>query len=70
MARLYEMHSSYGTRYAYGDRWVAVALFCDDIHCETPEEAKAWWERYLKEHPDYEEHEEEDVYYGNSTADF
>ena len=68
MARLYEMHSSYGTRYAYGDKWVAMALYMDDIHCETPEEAKEWWERFLNEHPDYEE--QSNVFYGNETEDF
>lgn len=71
--RLYEMHSSYGTRYAYGDRWVAMALYMDDIRCKTPEEAMEWWERFLAEHPNYvpSDYEEDgDVYYGNSTSDF
>lgn len=36
--------------YAYGEEWVAQALYMDDIKFKTPEEAKAWWEReYGKE---------------------
>lgn len=30
--------------YAYGDSWVAMALYMDDIKFDTPEEAKEWWE--------------------------
>ena len=33
------------TGYVYGDPWVAQALFMDDIKFDTPEEAKAWWEK-------------------------
>lgn len=29
--------------YAYGDPWVAQALFMDDIGYPTPEDAKAAW---------------------------
>lgn len=35
--------------YAYGEEWVAQALFMDDWCYDTPEEAKAAWGRYLKE---------------------
>lgn len=31
--------------YAYGDPWVAMALYMDDIKFNTPEEAQAWWEK-------------------------
>ena len=31
--------------YAYGDPWVAMALYMDDIKFGSPEEAKAWWEK-------------------------
>lgn len=33
------------TGYAYGEPWVAEALFMDDIRFDTEEEAKAWWEK-------------------------
>ena len=29
--------------YAYGEEWVAMALFMDDVGYPTPEEAKAAW---------------------------
>lgn len=32
-------------QYAYGAPWVEMALLLDDIAFDTPEEAKAWWER-------------------------
>lgn len=32
--------------YAYGEEWVAMGLYMDDIKFKTPEEAKAWWEKY------------------------
>lgn len=38
--------------YAYGDQWVAQALFMDDWQYPTEEEAIAAWERYLKEQED------------------
>lgn len=31
--------------YAYGPEWVAMALQMDDLIFDTPEEAKAWWEK-------------------------
>lgn len=31
--------------YAYGAPWVAQALLMGDISFDTPEEAKAWWEK-------------------------
>ena len=34
--------------YAYGEEWVSMALFMDDIGYPTPEEAKAAWERWQK----------------------
>lgn len=30
--------------YAYGEEWVAMALFMDDIGYPTPEEARKAWE--------------------------
>ena len=36
--------------YAYGDEWVAQALFMDDWCYDTPREAKAAWKRHLREH--------------------
>lgn len=36
--------------YAYGEPWVAQALFMGDMSFDTPEEAKEWWEKtYGKE---------------------
>ena len=107
---LYEMHGSYGTRYAYGLPWISMALFMDDIHFPTPEEAMKWWnDNYVEvkgmwyergKEPTtmtnmekfrevfgegainkaisscswwaepFEEGDDGDVYYGNSTADF
>ena len=45
--RFYMLVSSDGnTKYAYGPDWVWVALFTGDIRgYDTPEEAKAAWER-------------------------
>lgn len=34
--------------YAYGEEWVAMALYMDDVGYSTPEEAKAAWERERK----------------------
>lgn len=31
--------------YAYGEPWVEQALLMDDMRFDTPEEARAWWER-------------------------
>lgn len=31
--------------YAYGEEWVAMALYMDDVGYKTAEEAKAAWER-------------------------
>lgn len=31
--------------YAYGEPWVAMALYMDDMGYKTPEEARAAWER-------------------------
>lgn len=31
--------------YAYGEEWVAMALYMDDMGYKTPEEAKAAWEK-------------------------
>ena len=36
-------------KYAYGPEWVATQLFMDDIGYDTPEEAKAAWEREKKD---------------------
>ena len=36
--------------YAYGDEWVAQALMMNDWQYDTPEEAKAAWEKFVKEH--------------------
>ena len=35
--------------YAYGDESVSQALLMDDWCYDTPEEAKAAWERYFEE---------------------
>lgn len=32
--------------YAYGEEWVAMALYMDDISYPTEEEAKAGWRRW------------------------
>ena len=29
--------------YAYGEPWVAQALYMDDLRFDTPEAAKEWW---------------------------
>jgi hypothetical protein len=31
--------------YAYGKPWVEQALLMGDMSFDTPEEAKAWWEK-------------------------
>ena len=31
--------------YAYGEPWVAQALYMDDLKFDTPEKAKEWWEK-------------------------
>lgn len=31
--------------YAYGEEWVAMGLYMDDICFKTQEEAKEWWEK-------------------------
>lgn len=31
--------------YAYGEEWVAMALYMDDMEYKTEEEAKAAWEK-------------------------
>lgn len=36
--------------YAYGPSWIEQALYMDDLKFNTPEEAKAWWERWEKKH--------------------
>lgn len=33
------------TGYAYGEEWVSMALYMDDIRFDTPEEAIDWWEK-------------------------
>lgn len=38
--------------YAYGEPWVAQALFMDDMRYSTPEEAKAAWEAMQKKEAD------------------
>jgi len=48
--QMYESHTVLpdGTewiRYAYGEPWVMQALLMDDIKFDTPEEARAWWDR-------------------------
>ena len=55
MAELYTMyHGDTPVAYAYGDPWVSMALFMDDLKFKTPEEAKAWWEKNYGEHsPNY-----------------
>jgi len=76
MANLYTRYNAFGDtpgapKYAYGDSWVAMALFMDDVKFDTPEEARAWWDKFLKDHPDYEsDGEDDESYYGNETEDF
>lgn len=31
--------------YAYGEEWVAMAMYMDDMLFDTPEAAKEWWEK-------------------------
>lgn len=56
MAELYVLYekdengASMPIGYAYGDEWVAQALMMDDWRYNTPEDAKAAWERWKKEH--------------------
>ena len=48
--RLYEKTSSdpdTPSEYAYGEKWVAMWLFNEGGY-DTPEEARAAWERYKK----------------------
>ena len=53
MAEIYTLYVKYRTNekgeqepvaYAYGDEWVAMALYMDDIGYPTPEEARGAWE--------------------------
>ena len=50
MAELYVKYrvdadgNSVPVAYAYGDEWVAMALYMDDMGYKTPEEAKEAWE--------------------------
>ena len=53
--------------YAYGAPWVLAALYNDEIAFPTPEEAIAWWNRFVIE---MESEGDPDVYYGNETQDF
>ena len=49
MPELYvKYHGDTPVAYAYGDEWVAQALFMDDIRYATPEKAKEAWERMEK----------------------
>ena len=34
--------------YAYGEEWVAMALYMDDMAYSTEQEAREAWERYKK----------------------
>ena len=48
--QMYEAHTQLpdGTeriRYAYGQPWVAMALYMDDIAFDTPEKAIEWWNK-------------------------
>ena len=43
--RIHEDGTEETYAYAYGEDWVAEALYMDDIRFKTPEEAKAWWEK-------------------------
>lgn len=48
--QLYEAHTKLpdGTeriKYAYGAPWVMQALLMDDLHFDSPEAAREWWER-------------------------
>ena len=46
MAELYvKYHGDTPVAYAYGDEWVAMALYMDDIGYPTPEAAKEAWEK-------------------------
>lgn len=51
MAKLYTLYHTDENgfaapyKYAYGDEWVAQALLMNDIQYDTPEEAKAAWEK-------------------------
>jgi hypothetical protein len=35
--------------YAYGEKWVAMALYMDDIGFDTPREAREAWEKMKKD---------------------
>ena len=48
--QMYESHTKMPDgkeriRYAFGAPWVMQALLMDDIAFNTPEEARAWWDR-------------------------
>ena len=67
--KLYVRHTATPphTMYAYGAPWVLAALYNDEIAFPTPEEAIAWWNRFVIE---IESEGEPDVYYGNETESF
>lgn len=49
MAKMYvKYNGDTPVAYAYGDPWVAQALFMDDWQYPTEEEAIAAWEKYLE----------------------
>lgn len=70
--KLYIRHSATEPHemYAYGEPWIAMALYMDDIKFKTPEEAKAWWEVNYGDQPNGEDGEEDEVFYGNETETF
>lgn len=43
--RLNEDGTQEAVGYAYGEEWIAMALYMGDISFDTPEEAMAWWEK-------------------------
>ena len=60
MPTMYTRRDAYGniTGYAFGDPWVAEALFMDDWVYKTEEEAAAAWGRYLANQNDYKEEDQ------------
>ena len=72
VAQMYEKHYGDGkVQYAYGEPWIAMALFIGDIKFDTKQEAINWWEvNYGYKTNSGDAGEEDEIFYGNETSTF
>ena len=47
-----KLHDGKPVAYAYGEEWVAMALYMDDIKHDTPEEAEEAWRKWKEKNSD------------------